>query len=72
MWEKRIKSEHPGGCEAPLLCALSQSTSCRMLGKIYFLDLQYVTAEWKPAFLSQAREFLFFPLLPREATQASK
>ena len=39
MWEKRIKSEHPGGCEASLLCALSQSTSCRMLGKIYFLDL---------------------------------
>ena len=26
--------------------------------------IQYVTAEWKQAFLSQAREFLFFPLLP--------
>ena len=31
--------------------------------------LQYVTAEWKPAFLRQAREFLFFPLLPREASK---
>ena len=31
--------------------------------------LQYVTAEWNPAFLSQAREFLFFPLLPREASK---
>ena len=29
--------------------------------------LQYVTAEWEPAFLRQAREFLFFPLIPREA-----
>ena len=34
-----------------------------------FLVLQYVTAEWKPAFLRQAREFLFFPLLPREASK---
>jgi len=33
------------------------------------LAVQYVTAEWKPAFLSQAREFLFFPLLPREASK---
>ena len=31
--------------------------------------VQYVTAEWKPAFLRQAREFLFFPLLPREASK---
>ena len=29
--------------------------------------LQYYTAEWEPAFLRQAREFPFFPLLPREA-----
>ena len=32
-------------------------------------EIQYVTAEWKPAFLRQAREFLFFPLLPREASK---
>ena len=32
--------------------------------------IQYVTAEWKPAFLRQAREFLFFPLLPREASKS--
>ena len=32
--------------------------------------LQYVTAERKPAFLRQAREFLFFPLLPREASKS--
>ena len=31
--------------------------------------LQYNSAEWKPAFLRQAREFLFFPLLPREASK---
>ena len=31
--------------------------------------LQYFTAEWEPAFLRQAREFLFFPLLPREASK---
>ena len=30
--------------------------------------LQYVTAEWVPAFLRQAREFLFF-LPPREASK---
>jgi len=32
--------------------------------------VQYVTAEWEPAFLRQAREFLFFPLLPREASKS--
>ena len=32
--------------------------------------VQYVTAEWKPAFLRQAREFLFFPLLPRKASKS--
>ena len=31
--------------------------------------LQYVTAEWEAAFLRQAREFLFFPLIPREASK---
>ena len=31
--------------------------------------IRYVTAEWEPAFLRQAREFLFFPLLPREASK---
>ena len=29
----------------------------------------YVTTEWEPAFLRQAKEFLFFPLLPREASK---
>ena len=29
--------------------------------------IQYDSAEWEPAFQRQAREFLFFPLLPREA-----
>ena len=33
------------------------------------VNIQYYTAEWKPAFLRQAREFLFFPLLPREASK---
>ena len=32
--------------------------------------LQHVTAEWEPAFLRQAREFPFFPLLPREASKS--
>ena len=32
-------------------------------------QVQYDSAEWKPAFLRQAREFLFFPLLPREASK---
>ena len=37
---------------------------------LYFLRaLQYVTAEEEPAFLSQAREFLLLPLLPREASK---
>jgi len=31
---------------------------------------QYDSAEWEPAFLRQAREFLFFPLLPREASKS--
>ena len=31
--------------------------------------VQYYTAEWEPAFLRQAREFPFFPLLPREASK---
>ena len=31
--------------------------------------VQYVTAEWEPAFLRQAREFPFFPFLPREASK---
>ena len=34
------------------------------------IRIQYYTAEWKPAFLRQAREFLFFPLLPREASKS--
>ena len=34
------------------------------------IGLQYDSAEWKPAFLRQAREFLFFPLLPREASKS--
>jgi hypothetical protein len=33
------------------------------------IAIQYVTAEWAPAFLRQAREFLFFPLLAREASK---
>ena len=33
------------------------------------LVLQYDSAEWKLAFLRQAREFLIFPLLPREASK---
>ena len=32
--------------------------------------VQYVTAKWEPAFLRQAREFPFFPLLPREASKS--
>jgi hypothetical protein len=31
--------------------------------------IQYVMAEWEPAFLRQARGFLFFLLLPREASK---
>ena len=34
------------------------------------VHLQYYTAEWEPAFLRQAREFPFFPLLPREASKS--
>ena len=37
--------------------------------KLLIQLIQYVTAEWEPAFLRQAREFLFFPLLPREASK---
>ena len=33
--------------------------------------LQYVTAEWAPAFQRQAREFPFLPLLPRGGKQVS-
>jgi hypothetical protein len=32
-------------------------------------SVQYDSAEWEPAFLRQAREFPFFPLLPREASK---
>ena len=31
--------------------------------------IQDVTPAWEPAFLRQAREFLFFPLLPRQASK---
>ena len=31
--------------------------------------IQYDCAEWKPAFLRQAREFLLFPLPPSEASK---
>ena len=31
--------------------------------------IQYDSAEWEPAFLRQARDFPFFPLLPREASK---
>jgi hypothetical protein len=34
-----------------------------------WVKVQYDSAEWEPAFLMQAREFLFFPLLPREASK---
>ena len=32
-------------------------------------SLQYDSAEWEPTFLRQAKEFLRFPLLPREASE---
>ena len=35
----------------------------------YCNDLQYDCAEWEQAFLRQAREFPFLPLLPREASK---
>jgi len=38
-------------------------------GAFPYAKIQYDSAEWKQAFLSQAREFLFFPLLPREASK---
>jgi len=37
--------------------------------RIHTCVIQYDSAEWKPAFLRQAREFLFFPLLSREASK---
>ena len=48
------------------LAGLARLAQARTGGKA----VQYVTAEWKPAFLRQAREFLFFPLLPREASKS--
>ena len=36
---------------------------------LIYMCIQYDSAEWKPAFLRQAREFIFFPLLPREASK---
>ena len=43
---------------------LSSSRKC-----LWTVGLQYVIAEWEPAFLRQAREFPFFPFLPREASK---
>ena len=40
-----------------------------LVAGLSLLHLQYVKAELEPAFLRQAREFLFFPLLPREASK---
>ena len=44
---------------------------------LYVLSYAYMSEsitvrlrEWEPAFLRQAREFLFFPLLPREASKS--
>ena len=34
-----------------------------------FAAIQYFTAEWESAFLRQAREFPFFPLIPMEASK---
>ena len=44
-------------------CRLNQNCSHSM-----FVVIQYDSAEWKSAFLRQAREFLFFALLPWEAS----
>ena len=54
----------------PLLDLIWWDLVCRIFS--IYMDIQYVTAEWEPAFLRQAREFLFFPgvnLLPREASK---
>ena len=37
-----------------------------LVNKVY---IQYDSAEWEPAFLRQAGEFLLFPLPPREASK---
>ena len=58
------------------LARLFALVSCRRLRNVSAsfewakLMLQYFTAEWEPAFLRQAREFPFFPLLPREASKS--
>ncbi len=57
----------------PRLCSVSMFvfislSFCRSRPDDIVFSLQYDSAEWKPAFLRQAREFLCFPLLPREAS----
>ena len=50
---------HMQCCYLANCTALTSSYAC----------LQYDSAEWEPAFLRQASEFPFFPLLPREASK---
>ena len=47
----------------------SAASTTTLLRVTIVVSPQYDSAEWKPAFLRQAREFLFFPLLPREASK---
>ena len=49
--------------QAPGLLLCTQFAS-HLRGRV-----QYDCAEWEPAFLRQAREFPFLPLLPREASK---
>ena len=38
--------------------------------RVAYSFIQYVSAEWESAFLRQAREFPFLPLLPSEASKS--
>ena len=67
-----IKAPSSGGGRIPVVFRITVSTHLSVVRTelVMLPVLQYDSAEWEPAlFLRQAREFLFFPLLPREASK---
>ena len=72
----RVRNERARPLGLPLFSAAANNdhvgNRCRITTHTHthsHSHLQYDSAEWEPAFLRQAREFLFFPLLPMKASK---
>ena len=69
---ERFEGAYEGEIHSYLGCEIRRENDNTLLLHRHFAKdvLQYDSAEWEPAFLRQEREFLFFPLLPREASKS--